>query len=46
MVRNCRNRGTEGRIGKERRLEYGNNRQRRMIEGKNEQNQNTNLNGE
>ena len=38
MARNCRNRGIGGRIGKERRLEYRNNRQRKMIEGENGQN--------
>ena len=45
MARNCRNRGIGGRIGEERRLEYRNNRQRKMIEGENGQNQDTNLNG-
>ena len=43
LARNCRNKGTEGRIGEERRLEYKNNGQRLMIEG-NRQN-NSNLNG-
>ena len=45
MARNCRNRKTGGRIEKGRKLEYrnGNNKQRRMIEGANEQN--SNLNG-
>jgi len=38
LTRNCRNRGTGGRIGKGRRLEYG----QRIIEGENGQN---NLNG-
>ena len=44
IVRYCRNREIESRIRKRRRLEYGNgnNRQRRMIEGRNRQN---NLNG-
>ena len=37
LVRNCRNRGTGNRIGEGRRLEYGNNRQRLMIEGGNKQ---------
>ena len=43
LARNYRNRGTEGRIGERRRLEYrnGNNRQRRIIE---ENGQNSNLN--
>jgi len=46
LARNYRNRGTGGRIGQGRRLEYGNenNGQRRMIEGGNEQQ--NNLNGE
>ena len=37
IARNCKNRGTEGKIGEERRLEYrnGNNRQKRMIEERN-----------
>ena len=39
---NCRNRGTGGRIGKNRRLEYRNNGQRKMIEGGNKS---SNLNG-
>jgi len=44
MARNCRNRGTENRIGEGRRLEYRqNNRQKLMIKGNNGQN---NLNGE
>ena len=44
MAKNCRNRGTEKRIGEGRRLEYRqNNRQKLMIEGNNGQN---NLNGE
>ena len=44
MAKNCRNRGTEKRIGEGRRLEYRqNNRQKLMIKGNNEQN---NLNGE
>ena len=38
MERNYRNRETEGRIGEERRLEYRNNRQRKIIEGENGQN--------
>jgi len=44
IAQHCKNRGTEGRIGQERRLEYRNesNRQRR-IEGENKQ---ENLNGE
>ena len=44
MARNCRNRGTGGRIGEGRRLEYrnNNNRQRRMIEEGNEQINNLN----
>jgi len=44
-VRNCRNRRTRGRIGKERRLEYRNrnNRERRMTE---EENRPSNLNRE
>ena len=33
MARNYKNREIGGRISKEKRLEYGNNRQRRMIEG-------------
>jgi len=34
LARDCRNRGIEGRIGEDKRLEYGNrnNRERRMIE--------------
>ena len=46
LARNCRNRGTGGRIRKGRRLEYrnGNNKQRRMIKGENRQD--NNLNGE
>ena len=45
MARNYRNRGTRGRIGKGRRLEYGNrnNGERRIIEGGDKPN---NLNGE
>ena len=46
MTRNCRNRRTGDRIGKGRRLEYRENRnkkERRMIEGEDKQN---NLNGE
>ena len=45
LARNCKNRETEDRIGKRRRLEYGNrnNKQRRMIERENRQD---NLNGE
>jgi len=45
LARNCRNRGLGGRIGQGRRLEYRNenNGQRRMIRGRNKQN---NLNGE
>jgi len=45
LVKNFRNRGIGGRIGEGRRLEYGNgsHKQRRMIEGGNEQ---SNLNGE
>ena len=44
--RNCRNRGIGNRIRESRRLEYenGNNRQRRMIEGKNKNS--SNLNGD
>ena len=44
LARNCRNRGTGGRIGEKRRLEYenGNNRQKRMIEEGNENNNNLN----
>ena len=40
LVRNCKNRGIENRIGEERRLEYGNgnNRQRLMIKEGNGQN--------
>ena len=39
LVRNCRNRRTENRIGEARRLEYRqNNGQRLMIEGENRQN--------
>ena len=41
LVRNYRNKGTGNRIGKGKRLEY---RQRRMIEGGNEDN--SNLNGD
>jgi len=41
LVRNCRNRGTENRIGEKRRLEY---RKRRMIEKGN--GQDNNLNGD
>jgi len=40
-VKHCRNRRTEGRIGKERRLKYRgneNNGEKRMIERKNGQN--------
>ena len=45
MARNYRNRRTEGRIGKGRRLEYSvNNGQKKMIEGGNKIN--NNLNGE
>ena len=45
MAKNCRNRRTEGRIEKGKKLEYeGNNGQRRIIEGKNKQN--INLNGD
>jgi len=45
MAKNCRNRRTEGRIGKGKKLEYeGNNGQRRIIEGENKQN--INLNGD
>jgi len=43
LARNCKNRGTAGRIREEIRLEYRNNEQRRMIEGENKQ---SNLNGE
>jgi len=45
LARNCKNRETEDRIGKGRRLEYRkrNNKQRRMIERENRQD---NLNGE
>ena len=45
LARNCRNKGTGGRIREERRLEYGNrnNKQRKMIEKENEDN---NLNRE
>jgi len=44
LARNCRNRETGDRIGKERRLEYENrnNRQRKMIEGENKQDNNLN----
>ena len=42
LARNCRNRRMGGRIGEGRRLEYGNDGQRKMIEGRNEQ---SNLNG-
>ena len=38
LARNCRNKGTGGRIRERRRLEYRNNRQRRIIEEENEQN--------
>jgi len=41
LARNCRNRGTENRIGKEKRLKYG---QRRMIERENKDNNNLNGN--
>ena len=41
LARNCRSRGTENRIEKGSRLEYG---QRRMIKRRNEDN--TNLNGD
>jgi len=43
LARNCRNRGTEGKIGKGRRLKYGNrnNKERRRIE----ENRHNNLNG-
>ena len=41
LARNCRNRGIGNRIGKERRLKYG---QRRMIEGGNKDNNNLNGN--
>jgi len=46
LVRNSKNRGTEDRIREKRRLEYrnGNNRQRRMIEEGNENN--NDINGE
>jgi len=46
LARNCKNKGTGGRIGKGRRMEYvnRNNGQRRMIEGGNKQN--SNLNGD
>jgi len=44
LARNYKNRGTEGRIREDRRLEYGNNSQRRMIEEGN--GQTNNLNGE
>ena len=46
LARNCRNRGMGDRIGEERRLEYGqgNNKQKRMI--KEEEGQNSNLNGD
>jgi len=46
LVRTCKNRGIEGRIGEGRRLEYGNgnNRHKGMIEEENENN--NNLNGE
>ena len=37
LARNCRNRGTGDRIGKNRGLEYRNNRQKRMIEGRRKQ---------
>ena len=43
LARNCRNRGAGNRIGKGRKLEYGRNRQRRIIEGENNEN---NLNGD
>ena len=44
IARNCRNRGTENRIGEGRRLDYRqNNRQKLMIKGNNGQ---KNLNGE
>ena len=49
IARNCRNRGTEGRIGKRRRLKYrenGNNIQKRMIKGGNGQNSNLNRDGD
>jgi len=43
IVRHCRNRGVENRVGERRRLEYGGNKEQRRIEkGKREQN----LNGE
>jgi len=43
LARNCRNRGIGDRIGKERRMEYENrNRQRKMIEEGNKQDNNLN----
>jgi len=42
LARNCRNRGIGGIIGEGRRLEYRNNKQRRMIEEENEQDNNLN----
>jgi len=44
LVRNCRNKGTEGRIRKGKKLEYenGNNKQRRMIKRENRDNNNLN----
>ena len=44
IARNYRNRRTRDRIGEERRLEYRNNRQRKMIKGGNEHNNNLNRN--
>jgi len=41
LARNCRNRGTGNRMGKEKRLKYG---QRRMIERENKDNNNLNGN--